>query len=285
MSAASSTVQGCTDRFAAAACGEQRRGDEVLARRDRVDGRKERGGLARRGQRDATVEDVARRDFGKCLVHPLHELGVERPHEAAPGQAENGSQLRHAAGHRAHRHPGRALDLDDVPKRRAIPVEHLLELRNAVLAELGRDDELLDLAPGEGAHRQPLRAENHVLVVEDDGLAVAREANVELDRVRAEGSRRSRSSQSCSRGPAAGRRGGRRSRSGGALSSRSSRRHYARIGGRNPRPHRVGPAAVVPWGQAPPPRHARIRRRPPRSRPGRSRSRPSGPAPRSRAGR
>ena len=168
---------------------EERRRDEVLARRDRVDRGKEGRGLARRGQRDAVVEDVARRDLREGLVHALDELGVEGADEAARRQPENRGELRHPAGHGApgaRRHPGRALDLDDVAKRRSVAVKDLLEPRDAVLAELGGDDELLELPGGERPHGQPLGPEEDVLVVENDRLAVAREAHVELDRVGAE---------------------------------------------------------------------------------------------------
>src|SRR5262245_46524973 len=120
------------------------------------------------------------------ITHALQELGVEGRHEAPRFDAVKAGQLRDPARHRAVRHAGNALDLDDVSQRRPIAVKDLLELRDAVLPHLRRDYELLDLPPGEGFDRDPLGPQDDLVVVEDDGFALTREPDVELDRLGAE---------------------------------------------------------------------------------------------------
>ena len=132
------------------------------------------------------IEEKARRDVRRGLAHALEEFGVEGRHETPVGQAEGVRELRDAAGHRAGLHAVAGLDLDDVPKPAAVAMEHLLQLRDAVLAELRRDRELLDLPPREAAHRDALGPEHDVLVVKEHGFAVARLPHVELDGVDAE---------------------------------------------------------------------------------------------------
>src|SRR5947208_1360479 len=87
-----------------------------------------------------------------------------RTPSAARGDAEFRRQSHDAARHGPVGHARSALDLDDVAKRASVAVEHLLEPRDAVLAELGGDDELLDLARGEGAHGNALGSEEDVVV-------------------------------------------------------------------------------------------------------------------------
>src|SRR6266540_2604193 len=97
--------------------------------------------------------------------------------------APRAAASRDAPRHRAPVETGRTLHLDDVSERSSITVEDVREPRDPVLPVFGREHELLDLPRREAPDRDPLRAQSHLVVVEDDGLAVAGLAKVELDRV------------------------------------------------------------------------------------------------------
>jgi len=65
----------------------------------------------------------------------------------------------------------------------AVPVEDLFQSRDAVIPELRGKRQAFDLAGCEAAYRNPLGPQRDLLVVKQDGFAVAGLAQVELDRV------------------------------------------------------------------------------------------------------
>src|SRR5262245_30087467 len=132
------------------------------------------------------TEEEARRDRRSRVPHALQELRVEGGDETPVADAEHLGEASDAARHRPELHTVSGLDLDDVSEPPAVPVKDRLEARDAVVAELRRYGQPLDLAPREAAHRDALSTEDDFVVVEEHGLAVARLADVELDGVHAE---------------------------------------------------------------------------------------------------
>src|SRR6266536_400407 len=129
------------------------------------------------------VEEIAGRENGIDLAHPLAEFGIETDDEAPRADSVLGGEGRDAPRHHAAVEAGRRLHLDDVPERPSVTVEHVGKPRDPILPVFRGKDELLDLPRREAPDRHPLRAESDFIVMEDDGLTVAGLAEVELDGV------------------------------------------------------------------------------------------------------